>query len=131
MGTRTRSRTEGDAMSFIDTNGIEVGTLLGAEHGATRVFLFRTRRVPPGPSAGPHRHGGDEAIRVVRRRLRVRVGGETRAISPGEIAVVPPPGSRGLRIRRAKQSAALRSRGDAGPIGESPHRVGFRASVGG
>jgi mannose-6-phosphate isomerase-like protein (cupin superfamily) len=77
-------------MSFIDTNGIENGTLLGAEHGATRVFIFRGRRVPPGPVAAPHRHRGDEAIRVVRGRLRVRVGAETRVIGPGEIACIPP-----------------------------------------
>jgi hypothetical protein len=51
-------------MSFIDTNGLENGTLLGAEHGATRVFIFRGRAVPQGPVAAPHHHGGDEAILV-------------------------------------------------------------------
>jgi quercetin dioxygenase-like cupin family protein len=77
-------------VSFIDTNAIEVGTLLGAEHGAMRVFIFRGRGVPPGPVAAPHSHGGDEAIRVVRGRLRVRVGDQTRVIGPGEIACIPP-----------------------------------------
>ena len=77
-------------VSFIDTNAIEVGTLLGAEHGATRVFIFRGRGVPPGPVAAPHRYGGDEAIRVMRGRLRVRVSDQTRVIGPGEIACIPP-----------------------------------------
>jgi len=90
-------------MTFIDTNEPDrqrpyvLNTLIGPQDGATRVFLIRgTRR--RGMGAGLHRHGGEEAIRVISGEIRFRVGSETKVCSAGEIAFIPPQTGHGFVV---------------------------------
>src|SRR5260370_40169452 len=82
-------------MTFIDTDELErqrpyvLNTLIGPQDGATRLFLLRGTHTR-GMGAGLHRHGGEEAIRVMSGELRVRIGDETRVCSAGDIAFILP-----------------------------------------
>jgi mannose-6-phosphate isomerase-like protein (cupin superfamily) len=61
----------------------------GAEHGLRRLLLA-SGRLPLGDVGAPHTHGGDELIRVLSGRLRMRVGERRYACGPGDVVVVPP-----------------------------------------
>lgn len=43
---------------------------------------------PKGTGAKPHHHPSEQIIMVLTGRLRMRVGGETRDIGPGEVALI-------------------------------------------
>jgi quercetin dioxygenase-like cupin family protein len=43
---------------------------------------------PKGTGAKPHHHPSEQIIMVLAGRLRMRVGGETRDIGPGEVALI-------------------------------------------
>ena len=44
---------------------------------------------PKGTGAKPHHHPSEQIIMVLTGRLWMRVGGETRDIGPGEVALIP------------------------------------------
>jgi quercetin dioxygenase-like cupin family protein len=43
---------------------------------------------PRGTGAKPHHHKSEQMMLVVSGRLRMRIGGETRDIGPGEVALI-------------------------------------------
>jgi mannose-6-phosphate isomerase-like protein (cupin superfamily) len=76
-------------VSFIATNGMDQGVLIGRDQGARHIFLLRQQ---PAKGSGPalHRHNGDEAFRIMRGLVRIRIGTQTKDCGPGEIALIPP-----------------------------------------
>ncbi len=90
-------------MTFIDTNNSDLhrpyllNTLIGSQDGATRLFLLRWTCLRQ-MGFGLHRHGGEEAIRVISGIIRFRIGSETKIRSAGEIDFIPPQTEHGFVV---------------------------------
>ncbi len=59
----------------------------GEHYGSSVSFFVVTS--PPGKGADKHRHPYDETFVILDGDIEVIVGGETRMIGPGHIAVIP------------------------------------------
>ncbi len=117
-------------MRVINIRGVEVDALVGPQHGASRIFIWCVT-AQAGQTIGMHHHEGEELIRVLYGRLKMRVGDQRRELSAGEVVIIPAGTRHGYR---ALEDSEIEVYGEIGmgefitlpsANGESPAREVF------
>jgi quercetin dioxygenase-like cupin family protein len=80
-----------------DNDAAGFRTVAGAPQGLSRLLLA-VGRLPSGDVGPVHLHFGEEVLHVVRGRLLVRVGPQTRECGAGEVVAVPAGIWHGFRV---------------------------------
>ena len=75
-------------MNVVNLRLIDREALVGPEQGTSRIFMWCVSS-PAGRLIGFHRHDAEEIFRILSGTIRYQVDGETRAVGPGEIIVIP------------------------------------------
>jgi len=80
-----------EVSSFITKDGSEIRELLAHRNSVIRNQSLAEARIPAGASTQEHYHAKTEEIYYITHGAgRIRIGGETRDVKPGDAIAIPP-----------------------------------------
>ncbi|WP_224996179.1 cupin domain-containing protein [Cesiribacter sp. SM1] len=72
----------------VQSRMLEKGSIIGPEHGASKIFRERERH-KSGFFVGLHSHQGDESFEVLEGKIRFTAAGEQKECGPGYVVFIP------------------------------------------
>lgn len=80
-----------DARPFVTADGSTIRELLAHRNSSIRLQSLAEARLQPGAATTPHHHAATEEIYyILEGTAAMTLGGETRAVGPGDAIAIPP-----------------------------------------